>query len=294
MKKLDRSCKSSVYRVINTITGDDYIGVSVDPIRRWRDHRSAARRGSLTHFHRAWSKYGESVFTWEVLIWCADYDSALLTERYCRFLGMGKYNMTDGGEGVLGCSPSAETREKSASKRRGSKRSPETRKLMSQAKKGKPAHNIGVPASEQQKRKQSLTMSGRKPSEAALASLKLGRIVRWGDSRLSANLKQSEATRQIWKTRHRERDMKVVDLAHSGLSISEIAKVIGCGPSPIGKVLSQFSKEKRRNKNNSAIILYLSDSIPLIAISSIVGMAPKTITKMLKMAGLWQGPPTRS
>lgn len=142
-----RERRAAVYRVVHRSTGRDYIGVSVDPKRRWRDHKLAATKGSALRFPRALAKYGFAAFDWTIVCWCRTYELALELERAARFVGMGYYNMTAGGEGMLGWSPSQETRAKSATARRGVRRSIQARARMSVAKKGRPALNREVPMS---------------------------------------------------------------------------------------------------------------------------------------------------
>ncbi len=180
MSTHNRDRRTALYRVVNKLTGDDYIGVTVDPKRRWRVHKSDAQlRGSKLHFHRALVHYGPEAFEWSVVAWCCTYDGALRLEKFARALGMGAYNMTQGGEGALGRSPSSETRAKTSATKKGFRHADISRQRMSLAKKGRPAHNKGVPASEDQKRKQREKMKGRPVSAEALENLRLGRLVRW-------------------------------------------------------------------------------------------------------------------
>lgn len=58
-----------IYIITCTINGKIYIGSSINILKRWSDHRSALRayRHNNPHLQRAWNKYGESAFTFEVL-----------------------------------------------------------------------------------------------------------------------------------------------------------------------------------------------------------------------------------
>lgn len=60
---------SGVYRIINTVNEKCYIGSSGDIKRRWRDHKTRLRRGKHCnqHLQRAWNKYGEENFKFEII-----------------------------------------------------------------------------------------------------------------------------------------------------------------------------------------------------------------------------------
>lgn len=95
----DRICR--LYRVIRKETGDDYIGVSIDIRRRWREHRTSVKEGSETHFHRALRLYGEDAFTWKVIAIYRNEDIAREMEFIAiTMMNMGAYNMTPGGDGI--------------------------------------------------------------------------------------------------------------------------------------------------------------------------------------------------
>lgn len=60
---------SGIYRIVNTINGKFYLGSTNNLFRRWQDHRKELRRKahhSIT-LQRAWDKYGESTFVFEVI-----------------------------------------------------------------------------------------------------------------------------------------------------------------------------------------------------------------------------------
>jgi group I intron endonuclease len=92
-----------------------YIGQTVQTLtQRWASHKREARLGSQCHIHRAIRKYGTEAFTIEVIHTVAqDADSLNEWERFyieaLRQAGR-LYNMTDGGEGVSGRTPSAKAR----------------------------------------------------------------------------------------------------------------------------------------------------------------------------------------
>ena len=85
---------SGVYQIINVLTGDKYIGSSVDINRRKRYHRSALRNGdhSNIHLQRAYNKYGKKSFRYKVLLYC-DPDNTLVYEQILLDAGYGDYNI---------------------------------------------------------------------------------------------------------------------------------------------------------------------------------------------------------
>lgn len=101
-----------IYLLTNTTNGKQYVGqTSMGLDWRWRQHCIDAQRNSTTHLHKAIRKYGNAAFTHEILehttienvnareiYWIAE----LKTKEH-------GYNMTNGGEGMRGFTPSTET-----------------------------------------------------------------------------------------------------------------------------------------------------------------------------------------
>jgi group I intron endonuclease len=88
-----------VYKITNTVDGKVYIGsTATDMDTRWTTHRSALRGGKHynAHLQRAWNKYGESAFTFEVVETGADKKDVREKELswISRFFGKNCYNAT--------------------------------------------------------------------------------------------------------------------------------------------------------------------------------------------------------
>lgn len=84
----------------------DYVGITYDYVRRWRDHKKDARKGKGFLIARAIAKYGEDAFDWKLLAICRNSRIACDLEKICRHqLGMGYYNLTGGGEGAFELDP---------------------------------------------------------------------------------------------------------------------------------------------------------------------------------------------
>jgi len=134
-----------IYGIRNKIDGHLYIGKTGNNFGDRRDCHFAALRGGYgvnIILQRAWDKYGEENFDFEVLKECTEEDDLNELEReYIRIgreLGM-CYNIADGGEGgyLLGKHLSEETKRKIGEKNRehmlGRKASDETKRKMSES-----------------------------------------------------------------------------------------------------------------------------------------------------------------
>lgn len=71
---------SAIYQIINTITKQIYIGQSINPVQRLRQHARDLRRSGHCNqvLQRAWLKYGESAFEMGILEYV---EKEFLTER---------------------------------------------------------------------------------------------------------------------------------------------------------------------------------------------------------------------
>lgn len=131
-----------VYIISSNITGKIcYVGKTNNLKRRWKEHRMAVASVSPCPLYRALRKYGVEAFKFEPLATYTTEEIALDNEvaliRSLRESGVKLYNLTDGGEGLSGFSPSAETRAKLSAIFKGRKFSPETLARMSAGQKGR-------------------------------------------------------------------------------------------------------------------------------------------------------------
>jgi len=135
--------KCAVYSAVHRETGHGYVGISVRHAIRWKEHRRAALRGSQLPFHRALRKYGADAFDWQVIAW-SSVAGAHALERVAVALGLGHYNLTEGGQGSPGRkhSPAAVEKIRSAARRRqprtGWNHSPAAKEKMAACRRGKP------------------------------------------------------------------------------------------------------------------------------------------------------------
>lgn len=103
-----------VYRIVCVTSGKSYIGISDDPKKRWRVHRSYLNHNKHRNrkLQSAWNKYGAENFAFTVTEECADRDSAksreieLIAEFDTLHCG---YNLTIGGDNTPDASNKAVT-----------------------------------------------------------------------------------------------------------------------------------------------------------------------------------------
>ncbi len=105
-----------LYRLTSP-SGRSYIGIAKDANLRWRQHAAAAVSGSKGALHSAIRKHGYDNFTKEILV-IASYDYVKDLEikaiRAFKTKVPHGYNMTEGGEGLLGYKFSDESKSKIA------------------------------------------------------------------------------------------------------------------------------------------------------------------------------------
>lgn len=131
---------TGIYCIENAVNHKKYVGQSKNIKERWNCHRKTLERGTHpnAHLQRAWDKYGKENFSFYVLELC---DVESLTERemyYIKQLNAFEkgYNLTLGGDGTRGFSHSDEYKQKMHDLYVGRTFSDETRRKMSEAKKG--------------------------------------------------------------------------------------------------------------------------------------------------------------
>lgn len=104
---------SLVYLLTNLVTGKCYVGKTERTLDiRWDEHLKCARYDSSLYLHRAIRKYGKDSFEHIILQECFSKkdlsDLEIMWIDKLKTLVPNGYNMTKGGDGVLGFKPSLE------------------------------------------------------------------------------------------------------------------------------------------------------------------------------------------
>lgn len=151
-----------IYKITNKLNGKVYIGQSIDIDKRWRQHMTAKDDVLI---HKSIQKYGAENFSFEILLECPAemldvWERDMISLYDC--MSPYGYNLTEGGGR---CKYSEETRLKMSKALKGIHLSEEHKRKISEAKKGKPSWNKGIPCSEEHKRKLSESMKGKHLSE---------------------------------------------------------------------------------------------------------------------------------
>lgn len=131
---------AGVYAIVNKVNQKVYIGSSVDVKKRWNLHRKELRNGNhhSQKLQRAWDKYGEQNFSFQMVEPVAKHTKEKLLEAEQRWLNL--YQSTTNGYNVLptayshlGAKRSKESREKLSKSLKETFSRPEMRKKMSEA-----------------------------------------------------------------------------------------------------------------------------------------------------------------
>ena len=74
--------KPGVYKIVNNLTNEFYIGSAINMKYRWKLHRRVLNNKTHHNLHlqRAWDKYGNDVFSFEVVEWVADKEKLIEVE----------------------------------------------------------------------------------------------------------------------------------------------------------------------------------------------------------------------
>lgn len=140
-----------IYEIRNQISGKCYIGSAVNLRKRWRNHLSNLRKGQHRnrHLQNAFNKYGQVAFIFSVLEY-AEREVLVEREQYFFDTLRPEYNIASiAGSSMLGRRHTAESRKK-----------------MSQARRGEGNPNYGKSLSKETRRKLSEALMGRQLSDS--------------------------------------------------------------------------------------------------------------------------------
>lgn len=139
-----------VYRITHRDTGRCYVGSTIRTApKRLREHcRHAFKVGTQTPLYAAMREFGLDAFDLEVLATATDYEHLLCLEMEAiaanNCVAPNGFSLVKGGRGNFGWKPSEETKRR-----------------ISQKALGRPAHNKGVTATEEARKRVSLAQQAR-------------------------------------------------------------------------------------------------------------------------------------
>lgn len=114
---------SAIYRIRNLINGHEYVGSAANLAKRWREHKRQLRRNKhhSLYLQRAWNKYGDSNFAWEIVEYVEKPEQLLIREQYWLDTIKPVYNICKIAGSTYGVKASAETRKRLSDSHRGQK-----------------------------------------------------------------------------------------------------------------------------------------------------------------------------
>jgi group I intron endonuclease len=168
--------KSGIYQIANLSNGKIYVGSAVSLKGRWRVHLHDLRheKHHSSKLQRAWKKYGESCFSFTVIEYVEDKAQLVIREQYYldtfRSATNG-YNVSKIAGSTLGVRYSEESRRKISAIAKCRVATEETRRKMSETRKGRKRG----PMSQDAKEKIRQAALGRKASPETRAKMSASR-----------------------------------------------------------------------------------------------------------------------
>lgn len=144
-----------IYKIVNIGNRDFYIGSSIRPLIRKNTHFNDLKKGKHPnqHLQRAWNKYGEENFNFEIIDYCSR-DQILNKEQYYIDTLNPSYNICKKAYSTLGRTASEETKLKMRESQLGRKHKEESKLKVGLAHKGrKHSKEFGLNISNRQKKR---------------------------------------------------------------------------------------------------------------------------------------------
>jgi hypothetical protein len=149
--------QSGIYKIVNTINQKMYIGSAFNIRKRWKAHRNRLRKNKHAnrHLQAAFNKYGDNVFSWEILEFIPknqdlkQLSRALIKREQDWITHLNThnrekgYNLSPTAGTMLGVKHTEESRKHMSEAHLGNKQSPETRRKISISQ-YKPVYQISV------------------------------------------------------------------------------------------------------------------------------------------------------
>ena len=217
-----------VYKITNTVNQKSYVGRSINEPQKGRIRKHLNGHGNV-HLAKSVKKYGRDAFSVEILE--ENVFDELLPELEKAYIAKfntvqpNGYNFTEGGDGLL--NPSPETRRKMSEAQKGKTLSEEHRRKISRSNKGSPGPWKGKKRSEATRRKMSEAQKGKSLSKEH-----------------RRKLSEANKGKKNWKGRkHTEEARRKLSEARKGKSLSEEHRR-KLSEAKLGNTLSEATRRK--------------------------------------------------
>lgn len=228
-----------IYAIKNRVNGRAYIGSTINYKSRWHTHRSTLRRGVHHSFilQKAWDKYGESAFDFQVLLVCPK-DQRIQYETFC--MPLQEYNVLRTPKESLvrgGWTHSLEFKSKMSALHKGKTLSKEHRARIS-------ASATGRTYDEAFKRKARVRQLGISPSEETRSRLSIANT-----GRVFSEATRSKLSGAAQKIASKHADVMVAKikslqpLIDAGMSVCKAFQSIGMSSATYYKYIDRVKKE---------------------------------------------------
>jgi len=160
---VDSKLKTGIYKILNTVTNDFYIGsASVDLKSRKQQHFCGLKLNKHRNIHlqRAYNKYGKDSFVFNIIEYCIPAD-CIKREQFFIDTMNPHYNI-----------------DRVAGSRRGYKMTKEQIEALSKRLKGKPAWNKGIPFGVESRKKMSEAKKGKPGARKGLVGVNYNPVIR--------------------------------------------------------------------------------------------------------------------
>jgi group I intron endonuclease len=250
-----------LYTITDTLNNKVYIGQTVNPSRRWKDHQWLAQNKQEQYIHRAMAKYGSHNFFFEVIAGCKTQEDAddVETQLIRQYDSQNKkhgYNIAPGGnhawntglpkelQPMYGKKQSDYQKQRCSEVHTGMIMPPvseETRRKMSESRKRQviteewkqkiSESNMGKIMSKEARKKISDSHTGKIISEETKKKMSEAKL---GKTKSEKTKKRMSLAKRTFSS---EQELKIVRHRKSGLLIRELATMFGCSKAVIYNVL---------------------------------------------------------
>lgn len=241
---------SGVYCIFNIVNEKIYIGSSIHIYERWQQHKYFLKNNIHynKHLQAAWNKYGEENFKFEIIeIINTDEENLLEVEQiwmdyYSSYDASKGYNISAYAEGAGGYIVSEETKEKIRNWHTGRKSTEETKKKLSEQRKGENNNFYGKHHTEEAKKKISEAKKGKKVSEKTLKALREYGGKKSYTEETYQKLKKSHQGENSASAKLTEKDViEILKLLKESVSYKEISEIYNISITQISRI-----KHKKR------------------------------------------------